>query len=234
MSAVVVCVERLGGLLDVLERLAATRARTAGSGGGSGPTVLRNSGRDLAQRRARAPAPAGISRATRGRDQREPVAARAARSASACSVGGQLLERLRESRSAGSRRSRARCWRSARSRASWVSLWPSCWLSLPKLVITRRRFWRRLLERAADPGEVAGGRLEALAAPAASFGPFSPRRPCAGRLEQELEEGAGVARRGWRGSGRADVRLRSWRAGSSSPPSPRRRLVPGSISIVMS
>ncbi len=119
----------------------------------------------------------------------------------------------------GNSRSRPRSeasWRANEPRASFeertnsasrVSRWPSSRLRSPKFVIDRLMFSRRFARAPLMLGEVAGEGLEALQARRELAAAVA--QALAGRLEQELEEGAGVAVQGGEDLVRLDVGLRA-------------------------
>ena len=203
----------LRGLLQVLERLL--------DGAREGPDlVLDRADRlaeqrpGLAQRRARAPGPPGSAAATpgragarTGRRSRARCGSRAASRAARWSVA-RIEASWRRTTPSTSLEERT-------NPASWVSRWPSSWLTRPKFVITRADVLAPLGERAVDLGEVAGRRLEALQA-GRELGPVVAAVP-AGRLEQELQDRSGCRRRARRGSGRAGRSAAVWASGIVDP-----------------
>ena len=182
-SPVVVLVERLGGLLQVPERLAARPRVNGRIWWWIGPTVSRNSGRVWRSAGPSACA-AGISRRDAGpscRANRSPLCQRARVSRS---VAGQLLQRRLGSRPPDGRTTPSTSLEERTNPASWVSLWPSCLADAAEVRDHPRDVLAPLGKRAADLRQVAGGGREALQA-GRELGAVLAAQPLAGRLQAE-------------------------------------------------
>ena len=222
--------KRLRRLVDVLERLLRQRGRRAGSGVLIGPVVSRKSGRTWRS--------AGASACADGISLRDAGPSICAKRLALVQRALRLLQRRRELLERRPDRGlllRERAEHGVRGahepRELRVAL-AELGAELAEVGDHPAQVLTPLHERAVDAGDVADGRVEA---------PQPGRQllrvtvePLGAALEQELEEGLGVAVEAGQDLVRVDVRLRVGERDRSSPPEPPVPFWPGSISIVMS